>query len=68
MTASFPTITLSMDLPFSELKSAGIFVSLRASYMVLIKSEDNCIYVFDSLPRNCLGMHDVNGTAIVTNI
>ena len=33
--------------------------------MALIKSADNCLYVFDSHARNCFGMPDVEGSAVV---
>ena len=33
--------------------------------MKIIKHEDNCIYLFDSHARNCYGMPDANGTAVV---
>jgi hypothetical protein len=40
------------------------FIILEGYIMALIKTTD-CAYVFDSHARNCYGMPDPNGTAVV---
>ena len=51
------------EAPYFRLNS-DLLNAFSDSNMALIKTTD-CIFVFDSHARNCYGMPDPNGTAVV---
>jgi hypothetical protein len=59
-----PYFTLRSALMNTFLNNNYAFIILDGYIMALIKSVD-CMYVFDSHARNCFGMPDENGTAVV---
>ena len=60
-----PYLPLHSALMNTFINDNYAFIILDGYIMALFKHTDNCIYVFDSHARNCYGMPDQNGTAVV---
>ena len=63
-TAEGPYFTLRSVLMNAFTDNNYAFIVVEGYIMALINTVD-CIYVFDSHARNCFGMPDPNGTAVV---